>query len=292
MHTASHELVHFIKENAPEHYDALEALVTKELVKGGYSIDKLIDEQRKKAVANGQNLTEAELREEMIAEACQSFLASKSAASEIKALKTKNKSLWTALKKFFISLFAKINKVYKTVPPDSAAGQYIASMRKAVKPIRDAFMEGAVEAAKNAASGNKDADIKHKIRYPKFSESNISDNMSALAEMQPVAIIDESKMKKTGKKPVEIFNDYFNSLGNNIYSDVFGDIALSRSSAKSEIRHGITAEKIASIEAIPSVITNGKVIFSATKAKSDVERIVVAAPIKIGNDDYYMGVML
>ena len=36
-YTASHEVVHFIKENSPEHYAALEELVLKELTKGGMS---------------------------------------------------------------------------------------------------------------------------------------------------------------------------------------------------------------------------------------------------------------
>ena len=58
--------------------------------------------------------------------------------------------MWTALKKFFTTLFTKLNKVYKTVDPDSIEGKYIADMRGAVKNIRDAFMEGAVEAGKKA----------------------------------------------------------------------------------------------------------------------------------------------
>ena len=183
LYTASHEVVHFIKENAPEHYEALETLVAKALIEGGYSIEtlledqknKLIDSEKQKLIEEGvdpntmsaeafdnlarERIGETNLeniaREEMIAEACQSFLTSKSAVAEIKALKTKNKGLWSALKKFFTSWFNKINKVYKTVPPDSAEGKYIASMRKAVKPICDAFLEGAVESSKNAASGSK-----------------------------------------------------------------------------------------------------------------------------------------
>ncbi len=154
LYTASHEVVHFIKKNASDHFDALEKLVTKALVDGGYSVEKLIDKQKDILKQNGWDGTEANFeevaREEMVAEACQKFLASKSAVAEIKALKTKNKGLWTTLKKFFTSLFNKINKVYKTVPPDSAEGKYIADMRKSVKPIRDAFFEGAVEASKKA----------------------------------------------------------------------------------------------------------------------------------------------
>ncbi len=55
---------------------------------------------------------------------------------------------------------------------------------------------------------------------------------------------------------------------------------------------GITSEKIASIEAIPTVLNQGKVIFANTKSGTDVERIVVCAPISIGSTSYYMGVML
>ena len=134
-------------------------------------------------------------------------------------------------------------------------------------------------------------DTRFAIKYPTFSEADISSNMDAIADMEAVATIDASKLEKTGKSPMDTFNEYFNSLGNNIASETFGDIALSKSSAKSEIRHGITAEKIASIEAIPAVIEQGKVIFHKAK-EGGVERIVLCAPIKIGEADYYMGVML
>ena len=110
--------------------------------------------------------------------------------------------------------------------------------------------------------------------------------------MSPVAIIDAERLGRTGKRPKDIFAEYFASLGNNIYSEEFGDIAFGNSSVKSEIRHGLTAEKIASIEAIPSVIEEGKVIFSRKKPGTDVDRIVVAAHIKIGVVEYYMGIML
>ena len=130
------------------------------------------------------------------------------------------------------------------------------------------------------------------IKYPQFTEDEITRNKERLAGIKAVAEISVDRLKKTGVPPKQQFADFFESLGNHIYSDVFGEIALSNSSVKSEVRHGITAEKLASIEAIPDVIQSGKVIFAKTKKQSDVERIVVAAPIKIGETEYYMGVML
>ncbi|MBQ8372037.1 MAG: hypothetical protein IJX38_03765 [Clostridia bacterium] len=147
------------------------------------------------------------------------------------------------------------------------------------------------EEAPATTNTDVDTDTRFAIKYPNFSEADISSNMDAIADMEAVATIDASKLEKTGKSPMDTFNEYFSSLGNNIASDTFGDIALPKSSAKSEIRHGITAEKIASIEAIPAVVEQGKVIFHKAK-EGGVERIVVCAPIKIGEADYYMGVML
>ena len=144
---------------------------------------------------------------------------------------------------------------------------------------------------KKANELNEKKDIRYKIRYPSFTQTDITNNIEAIANMTAVAKIDSSKLKKTGKRPIDIFNEYFESLGNNIYSEVFGDIALPKASAKSEIRHGITSEKIATIEAIPEVIKSGRVIFQKEK-EAGVERIVVCAPIEIASTEYYMGVML
>ncbi len=143
----------------------------------------------------------------------------------------------------------------------------------------------------DAAYANN-TDTRYAIKYPSFSDADISRNMDAIADMEAVAIIDASRLEKTGKKPFDLFLEYFDVLGNNIASSTFGDIALNRASVKSEIRHGITAEKVASLEAIPAVIEQGKVIFSKKKPGTDVDRIVIAAPIKIADADYYMGVML
>ena len=83
------------------------------------------------------------------------FLCSKYADAEIRALKSENCGLWNVLKRFFISLFNKLSAIYKGVDPDSVEGKYIADMRKALKPIRDAFMEGAAQASKNVEAKKK-----------------------------------------------------------------------------------------------------------------------------------------
>ncbi len=133
--------------------------------------------------------------------------------------------------------------------------------------------------------------VRYSIIRRQYPQNSIQKNMEELADTESVYQVDSKKLEKSGRKPSEIYTDYFKQWGENIYTEEFGDIALKPSSVKSEIRHGTTSEKIATIEAIPAVLKQGKVIFSATK-QGDVERIVVAAPISIGEDGYYMGVML
>jgi hypothetical protein len=130
------------------------------------------------------------------------------------------------------------------------------------------------------------------IREFDSSEERLTQNIRDVADMSSVYDVDKSKLEKTGKRPSDIFEEYFKNWGYRLHSDELGDIKVERSSIKSEIRHGITAEKIASIEAIPTVVNEGKVIFVGLKPNSDVQRIVVCAPIKIGGTPYYMGVML
>ncbi|MBQ3014351.1 MAG: hypothetical protein IJD75_04350, partial [Clostridia bacterium] len=153
------------------------------------------------------------------------------------------------------------------------------------------YVEGQILKALAMDDEEEQREVEYAIKYPSFGEKEIANNMEALADMESVANIDASKLEKTGKAPLDIFKDFFDTLGNNISSKKFGDIGLPKASAKSEIRHGITAAKIASIEAIPAVIENGKVIFQKEK-EAGVERIVICAPIRIGNTNYYMGVML
>lgn len=132
---------------------------------------------------------------------------------------------------------------------------------------------------------------KYAIKYPQFSEEDIKKNSETLRNMDVVKTLSGDEFKSDGNRLFDNVTAFFNSLGNNVYSDVFGDVALTRSSARSDIRHGLTKNKITSFAAIPEVIKNGTVI-DYFKKDSNLERIVVAAPISISDERYYMGVML
>lgn len=131
-----------------------------------------------------------------------------------------------------------------------------------------------------------------KVDDIKPDENRISQNIDSVAVMDSVYSVDASKLSDSGKTISQIYSYYFAKWGENIHSDVFGDIATKNSSIRSEFRHGNTAAKIASIEAIPTVINSGKIVGWIEKNNGTLFRIIVAAPITIGKNSYIMGVML
>lgn len=134
--------------------------------------------------------------------------------------------------------------------------------------------------------------VRYSINRRFYTEKDLKENVIEVARMPSVYNVPVEKLQKTGRSPKELFARCFDSAGNSLYVEEFGDIVLSNSSVKSELHQGLTSEKIASIEAIPTVLDNGKVIHIKTKEGTDVDRIIVAAPIEIGDTPYYMGVML
>lgn len=130
------------------------------------------------------------------------------------------------------------------------------------------------------------------IRKFDGSEERLTENIKILAGMNSVYDVPASALEDSGKEIQDIYKDFFDEWGGELFSEELGTIDVKPSSIRSERRHGNTAKKIAAIEAIPTVVGNGKVIFAREKNNGRILRIVVAAPIEIAGKPYYMGVMV
>ena len=139
----------------------------------------------------------------------------------------------------------------------------------------------------------EDAGTTAEIKYPVYTPEAIHENQRKLRDMQPVTKLTGNEFAKGDTDLMTQVLNYFDSLGNSVHSERFGDVALTKSSWRSERRHGMTALKANTFAAVPKVIRNGVVIDYMQKHDGAVDRIVAAAPIQIGTDaDYYVGVML
>ncbi len=161
--------------------------------------------------------------------------------------------------------------------------------------ILDRFIAGVRAAADNAAYIENTTDeggVKKMIREVSFSETDFREISIKLQHMSPVAELTGEEFPNDGTPLNKRILDYFNDLGNNVYSEIFGDVALNNSSVHDDMAHGKTKYKIASYKAVPEVIKNGVVVDSQRRGNGNYDRIVIAAPITISDEPYLMGGML
>mgnify|MGYP001027838863 FL=1 len=150
------------------------------------------------------------------------------------------------------------------------------------------------KALRQAEAGTQDSGTQYDIKYPRYSEADIKNNSGRLRSMEAVERLSGNELGDRNIPLKDRVQAFFNSLGNNIRTDRFGDVALGNSSVRSEIRHGHTPQKVMTYAAIPSVLQNGVVVYHNVKNAHELERILVAAPVEVGaeHERMYVGVML
>ena len=143
----------------------------------------------------------------------------------------------------------------------------------------------------NILESSKDDNELHSEKTDSLSEEDYKSNCKELVQMDFVSELNGTELD--GKLPLkQKVSDLFDSWGNAINTERFGSVALTNSSIRSEFRHGTTKNKVTAYAAIPSVLRDGTVIDVQKKNHGEVERIIVAAPIKIANVPFFMGVMI
>jgi hypothetical protein len=173
----------------------------------------------------------------------------------------------------------------------TAAGFAEAQADEATR-LRQMFLDvlDGMEVREGATAEQREA--KYSVKKPTFTDQQIEKNKRILAQMKSVYAIQKEKLQKQGVRYSDLYNSYFEKMGWNIYTDLFGDVAITKKTLHDEVRHVGTKEAIAATEAIPTVLNKGVVIFTNQINKDSHETIIVAAPITIGDEPYYMGVML
>lgn len=150
------------------------------------------------------------------------------------------------------------------------------------------------KALRQAETGTQGRATQYDIKYPQYSEADIKNNSERLRSMEAVERLSGNEIGDRNIPLKDRVQAFFDSLGNNIRTDRFGDVALGNSSVRSEIRHGHTPQKVMTYAAIPSVLQNGVVVYQNVKNAHELERILVAAPVEVGaeHERMYVGVML
>ena len=175
LFTAAHELTHHIREKLPAKFKVFADFLFEQYGEKGISVSELIENKRAFLEQKGRitpNMTEAEAYdlayEEVVADACESFLADGNAVAKIAELKAKDKTLWQTIKDFLTKLVERIKAAYEGLSPDSVEGRKVAEMLDTAEQLKALWTEMLVEASEVSDLVEIDSDTESVS--PMFSE--------------------------------------------------------------------------------------------------------------------------
>lgn len=293
--TAAHELTHFIQEYSPAQYEQLRTFVVERLMEAeDVDLDALVQRHQK----NQPELSYDQALDEVVADGCQMMLKDSQAAAQ---LAKKNRSLAGNIRSWLRKWVKRLQEAMRGLTARSREARAMEQYAGELQKIWDNALVRAAENRQRAQSGQETgaaAQIRtegqYEIRYPTYTDEQMEKNAVGLRTMKAVAKVTGDELGPRSISIKERVTKYFASLGNNVHTEAFGDVALSNSSVHSEIRHGHTSAKVATYAAIPEVLRSGVVIYRKEKNRHGLERIVVAAPVEVGinAEKMYVGVML
>lgn len=293
--TAAHELTHFIQEYSPAQYEQLRDFVVERLTESqDTDLDTLVERHRRAQ----PGLSYDQALDEVVADGCQMMLKDSQAAAQ---LAKKNRSLAGNIRSWLRKWVKRLQEAMRGLTARSREARAMEQYAGELQKIWDNALVRAAENRQRAQSGQETgaaAQIRtegqYEIRYPTYTDEQMEKNAVGLRTMKAVAKVTGDELGPRSISIKERVTKYFASLGNNVHTEAFGDVALSNSSVHSEIRHGHTSAKVATYAAIPEVLRSGVVIYRKEKNRHRLERIVVAAPVEVGTnaEKMYVGVML
>ncbi|MBR1534408.1 MAG: hypothetical protein IJ639_08585 [Ruminococcus sp.] len=147
MFTVSHELVHFMRDFAPEQFDKFAGFLFASYAKKGLSVRHAVHQE----MMAHQSLKYDEAYEEVVARLSESFLRDAHLSEKSKALYNADKSLWQSIKDGLEKVINKIKESFADIAPESQLGKIGQKMVRENQDILDRFVAGIRAAADNAS---------------------------------------------------------------------------------------------------------------------------------------------
>ncbi|WP_407382886.1 hypothetical protein, partial [Ruminococcus sp.] len=145
LFTASHELVHMIREYSPEMYQELADFLVEKYNQKGISVRTLVLRE----MAKSTNLNYDEALEEVIANSCESFLCDVHLNDKAAELYRSKPTLANKIRDYLHDLLSRLKKWYAGLTPQSVEGRTVAAMRDEIQHVHDLFIQGINQASKN-----------------------------------------------------------------------------------------------------------------------------------------------
>ena len=300
-----HELVHNLRRESSAYYDAFSSVVLDTLKKDkSFDLQAAVAERIRQYAEQGQQLSEADALEEIVAEAAPAALTNREA---MRAFVKENRSLAEKVRDFFVRFADELREIAAKYGVGNSREEVNAMLRAEAQDLvsiaesLDMALSAAQESAQESAQVQSDEsssgeDTVYSIRPGvKLTEDQIQENIRTVAGMESVATVEMSDFTVAALRQQTI--EYFESIGGEVENKILGTVTLNKRSVKDSMSHGIGKEKAAAFKAVPEVIQNGLIVDWENNWKGrSYDSAVLAAPIEIingeGENRYYVGVVV
>lgn len=260
LRTNSHELTHFIKENAPEHFTSYrDTVISAYLSAEGQTLEQMTESYEKAYEKHGQKLSRDEIMEEIAADATGKFWNDEEFVQKIAR---KDKTVAQKIVDFLSDMLDAIKSLIKNEHTGKAA-ETLAEQKDSFEKARNLWMDALDQASENYKMGeiSTESAVRFQLAKPdQVTDKHIEENYDYVRKMDSVASIRGDEFKGDPKEMRSKIIELYNSYGNVVHNDVVGDVALSMRSVRNDLAHGYGDKKAAAFATVKDVIENGKVL--------------------------------
>ena len=260
LRTNSHELTHFIKENAPESYASYrDAVISAYLTSENQTFEKMVESYERAYEKHGQKLSRDEIMEEITADATGKFWNDE---EFVRKIASKDKTVAQKIVDFLSDMLDAIKSLIKNEHIGRAA-EMLAEQQELFEDARNRWMDALDQASENYKMGETSTEsaVRFQLAKPdQVTDKHIEENYDYVRKMDSVASIRGDEFKGDPKEMRSKIIELYNSYGNVVHNDVVGDVALSMRSVRNDLAHGYGDKKAAAFATVKDVIENGKVL--------------------------------
>lgn len=260
LRTNSHELTHFIKENAPESYASYrDAVISTYLTSENQTFEKMVESYERAYEKHGQKLSRDEIMEEITADATGKFWNDE---EFVRKIASKDKTVAQKIVDFLSDMLDAIKSLIKNEHTGRAA-EMLAEQKELFEDARNRWMDALDQASENYKMGETSTEsaVRFQLAKPdQVTDKHIEENYDYVRKMDSVASIRGDEFKGDPKEMRSKIIELYNSYGNVVHNDVVGDVALSMRSVRNDLAHGYGDKKAAAFATVKDVIENGKVL--------------------------------
>ena len=260
LRTNSHELTHFIKENAPEHFTSYrDTVISAYLSAEGQTLEQMTESYEKAYEKHGQKLSRDEIMEEIAADATGKFWNDEEFVQKIAR---KDKTVAQKIVDFLSDMLDAIKSLIKNEHTGKAA-ETLAEQKDSFEKARNLWMDALDQASESYKMGETSTEsaVRFQLAKPdQVTDKHIEENYDYVRKMDSVASIRGDEFKGDPKEMRSKIIELYNSYGNVVHNDVVGDVALSMRSVRNDLAHGYGDKKAAAFATVKDVIENGKVL--------------------------------